>query len=104
VRQDIEKFNEKYNNDLKDVSSILSAIKDYEKILQAAGRISQYSYLPVSADITDTEAMNYSRTIQNEIAKMSASLSFFESQLTAANETVLDQVAEEEPLFAAYIR
>ena len=104
VKKDIQTFINQYDGKLSNVETILDALNDYETLMAAMSKVSQYSSLPVSADITDSEAMSYSRSVGNTMAGLGAKLTFFDSQLTATDEAILDQVAEKEPRYDAHIR
>lgn len=104
VKKDTQEFAEKYDGALNDLDSILQALADYEAILAASSKISQYASLPVSADITDSEGMSFSRSIQNTMAGLGAQMTFFQSQLTALDEAQLDEVAAKEPRYKAFVR
>lgn len=97
-------FTQQYDGNIKDAASMIEAIKDYEQIRKLATWIGQYATLPTNTDITDGEAMERARYIRNVLAGVSAKLSFFDSQLTANEEAVLDEVAQQAPEYAAFIR
>lgn len=97
-------FTQQYDGNLNDAAGIIEAIKDYEQIRKLSAWTGQYATLPTNTDITDGEAMERSRYIRNVLAGVSAKLSFFDSQLTANEEAVLDEVAQQAPEYAAFIR
>ncbi|MDE1549850.1 oligoendopeptidase F [Jeotgalibaca caeni] len=104
VEEAVNLFSQTYDGKMDNSATVLSAIHAYEDIMKASSTIGQYASLPVSADITDGGSMQYSRSIQNKMAVLSAKLTFFESQLTAMNDRVLDEVANQEPAYSAFVR
>lgn len=104
VKKAVDTFVDKYDGNLSSVDMILAALNDYEALLAAMSKVRQYSSLPVSADITDSEAMSYSHSVGNAMAGLGAKLTFFDSQLTATDEAILDQVAEKDPRYDAHVR
>lgn len=102
--KDVEGFVNQYDGKLDRSSKVIEAIKDYEKISAVASHISQYKFLPVTVDITDSQAQEESRYVSNVLASVNAKLSFFHSQMEDLDESVLDKVSEEAPEFKPFIR
>lgn len=100
----VEKFVHRYTEQLTDAESICQALKAYENILQNQTWLNQYAYLPVAADISDSEQMQLYRRVSNLTAKWNAALSFFESKLMANDEAILDQAIGEAPEYTAYLQ
>lgn len=101
---DVAAFAAKYDGQLTEAETVVEAIAAYEELSAAASHLGQYGHLPVSVDITDSEAQQVTRHVSNVLAGVSARLSFFQSQMEELDEATLDAVKEQEPAYAAYIR
>ncbi|MER2064586.1 MAG: hypothetical protein ABS873_08025 [Alkalibacterium sp.] len=102
--KEVEAFAAKYDEKLTDITTVVQAIKDYEDIIAKASHLGQYGRLPVSVDITDSEAQQQARYTSNVLASVSAKMSFFQSQIEDLDETMLNAVVDIEPKYEAYIR
>lgn len=102
--KEVEAFSTKYDGNLTDITTVVQAIKEYEEIIAKASHLGQYGRLPVSVDITDSEAQQQARHTSNVLAGASAKLSFFQSQIEDLDEGTLNAVVEIEPVYEAYIR
>lgn len=101
---DVDRFVKKYDGKLEDAATVKEAIADYEHILELASHIQQYSMLPVTVDIFDSQAQEVNRRATNILADINAQLSFFRSQLEDLNDTVLDEVRDIAPQYNPFIR
>ncbi|WP_414839605.1 oligoendopeptidase F [Carnobacterium sp. TMP28] len=99
-----DKFCRDYEEQLNDAKTIGSALKEYEQIMQSASLINHYAFLPEAADITNPANTELSRFVNNLLAEINTQLSFFDSELIGNDSDILQQVAQIEPSFAAYIR
>lgn len=90
--KDIDSFVSKYKGNLTEANVIVDSIKDLEEITANLELIHQYSYLPVSVDITDGAAQERARNTAAEVAQASASISFYTSELTQLPDETLNQV------------
>ncbi|GEK89035.1 oligopeptidase F. Metallo peptidase. MEROPS family M03B [Alkalibacterium putridalgicola] len=102
--KEVDAFSTKYDGNLTDITTVVQAIKEYEEIIAKASHLGQYGRLPVSVDITDSEAQQQARHTSNVLAGASAKLSFFQSQIEDLDEGTLNAVVEIEPVYEAYIR
>lgn len=103
LQEEVKAFVQDYQDKLTDSQTILEAIKAYEDIIGQLQLIHQYSYLPVSVDITDTEAQDRARSTASLVAQVSADLSFFTSELTQQDADVLAEVKEIDANYQPYI-
>lgn len=101
---DVDRFVKNYDGKLEDEATVKEAIADYEHILEVASHIQQYSMLPVTVDIFDSQAQEVNRRATNILADINAQLSFFRSQLEDLNDTVLDEVRDTAPQYKPFIR
>lgn len=104
MKQDTAQFVATYEGKLDNTRTILEALVDYEHIMVLASSTYHYAFLPESTDLTNPLNTQRSRRMDNLRADLSASMSFFESELKNTEEAVLDAVFEQEPRFASYIR
>lgn len=102
--KEVETFSAKYDGNLADITTVVEAIKNYEEIIAKASHLGQYGRLPVSVDISDSEAQQQARYTSNVLAGVSAKLSFFQSQIEDLDETTLNAVIDIEPAYETYIR
>lgn len=102
--KDVAAFAAQYDGKLNDSETVVQAIKDYEELVATASHLGQYGHLPVSVDISDSEAQQVTRHVSNVLAGVSAKLSFFQSQVEDLEESTLNEVVEKEPTFEAYVR
>lgn len=102
--EEVDAFSTKYDGKLTDITTVVEAIKDYEEIIAKASHLGQYGRLPVSVDITDSEAQEQARHTSNVLAGVGAKMSFFQSQIEDLDETTLNAVVEIEPKYEAYVR
>ncbi|MDN6626128.1 MAG: oligoendopeptidase F, partial [Pisciglobus halotolerans] len=93
-----------YEGKLTDEQTITSALNDYGKISTLASWTYHYAFLPESADITNAENVELSRNMTNLLAKIGAKLTFFESELKAVDENLLDRAVSEHPKYASFMR
>lgn len=100
----VNQFTTTYEGKLTDAQTICTALKEYSEIMQTADWTNHYAFMPATTDLTNPENTGLSRSMDNVLAEIGAQLSFFDSELKAADTTVLDQVEKEEPQFASFIR
>lgn len=93
-----------YEGKLTNEQTITSALNDYGKISILASWTYHYAFLPESADITNAENIELSRNMTNLLAKIGAKLTFFEAELKAVDEELLDRTASQQPRYASFIR
>lgn len=103
IKEDVKAFVDHYQGNLSDAANILASIKDYEKIMGEVQLIHQYSYLPVSVDITDSLAQEHARNTASLVAEISAALSFYHSELMEVADETLDAVVEKNSNYEPFI-
>ena len=69
--KDVDQFVQKYQGKLKNEEDVLTSVKDLEAIVARLQDIHQYSYLPVSVDITDSLAKDRSQKTSSIVAQVS---------------------------------
>lgn len=104
MQEQAECFAKNYAGKLDGEDQIIQALRDYEQIQILASTTNHYAFLPESTDLTNPENTTRSRKMENVLAHLSASLSFFESELSQVEDAVLDRVAQKEQQFASYLR
>src|SRR5699024_716980 len=67
----VNAFVEQYKGKLKDAEVVTEALHTYEEIVASAGYLHQYAMLPVSVDITDSEAASKMRSVATIISQES---------------------------------
>ena len=87
-----KEFKDQYAGRLMEAGIILESIQVYESIQSLTSRVYDYAFLPTSVDITDAESQKRVQRVSNELAKLGAILSFYESELMEAEEATLDAV------------
>lgn len=104
LKKAVAQFSTTYEGKLTNAQTIRAALKEYEAIMQTADWTNHYAFLPATTDLTNPANTELSRSMDNVLAEVGAQLSFFDSELKAADTAVLDQVETEEPQFASFIR
>lgn len=103
VKELVDQFVKDYQGNLTNALIILESIKTHEAIISQLQLIHQYSYLPVSVDITDADAQERARNTASLIAEISATLSFYHSELMEVAEETLDAVVSEDNNYEPFI-
>lgn len=104
LEADVAKFAERFTGALNNVEIIVEAIKAYEAIQTQVSVLFHYATLPATTDLTNADYTQMAGQFDNKMANVSATLSFFDSELTQVPEEILDAVVEIEPLYASFIR
>lgn len=104
LEADVAKFAERFTGALNNVEIIVEAIKAYEAIQTQVSVLYHYATLPATTDLTNADYTQMAGQFDNKMATISATLSFFDSELTQVPEEILDAVVESEPLYASFIR
>lgn len=100
----VAKFVEKYDGQLSNAEIISQAIADWEELSIQFDQLGQYAFLPVSVDITDSKSSARMRKTMGVLSKLGAELSFFDSQLIQVSEDILDEVVASDESLSAFIR
>lgn len=104
IPEKVHAFVQKYCDQLNDTDIIIQAISDYEKIAIELDQIGQYAFLPTSVDVTDSESSTRMRKTMGILSEVGAELSFFDSELIQAPESVLDEIVAQDATLSAFIR
>lgn len=99
-----KEFKDQYTGRLTEAGIILESIQVYESIQSLTSRVYDYAFLPTSVDITDAESQKRVQRVSNELAKLGAILSFYESELMEAEEATLDAVVALDDRYEPFIR
>ena len=95
-------FKKKYENNLKDEKTILEAMKVYEEIQILIDYTINYVSLTQSVDMTDDESNRRSGKFDMIISEVFGDLSFFESELSALDVSLLEKCRDGNPYFKSY--
>lgn len=104
MEADVAEFAETFTGALNNAEVIVEAIKAYEAIQTQVSVLYHYATLPATTDLTNADYTQMAGQFDNKMANVSATLSFFDSELTQVPEEILDAVVEIEPLYASFIR
>lgn len=99
-----KEFKDQYAGRLMEAGIILESIQVYESIQSLTSRVYDYAFLPTSVDITDAKSQKRVQRVSNELAKLGAILSFYESELMEAEEATLDAVVALDDRYEPFIR
>lgn len=99
-----KEFKDQYAGRLMEAGIILESIQVYESIQSLTSRVYDYAFLPTSVDITDAKSQKRVQRVSNELAKLGAILSFYESELMEAEEATLDAVVALDERYEPFIR
>lgn len=99
-----KEFKDQYADRLTEAEVVLESIQAYEAIQSISSRVYDYAFLPTSVDITDAESQKRVQRVSNELAKLGAILSFYESELMEAEEAALDAVVALDERYEPFIR
>jgi len=102
--KDVKKFSDTFKGRMDNTKTIIASLQEYETLLAKLSHVSQYSYLPVSVDITDGDAQETARNTENIIASLYAKLSFFSSEIKELPNELLDDVKKAAPEYEAFVR
>ena len=95
-------FKKKYENNLKDEKTILEAMKVFEEIQILVDHTICYVSLTQSADMTDDESNRRSGKFDMIISEVFGDLSFFESELSTLDVSLLEKCRDGNPYFKSY--
>lgn len=104
LQADVAAFSTTFSGKLTDDAVIVESIQVYEEIMTQISVLYHYATLPATTDLTNADNTQIARQFDNVMANVSASLSFYDSELTQVEEQVLDAVAAAEPRYASFIR
>lgn len=95
-------FKKKYENNLKDEKTILEAMKVFEEIQILVDHTINYVSLTQSVDMTDDESNRRSGKFDMIISEVFGDLSFFESELSTLDVSLLEKCRDGNPYFKSY--
>lgn len=95
-------FKKKYENNLKDEKTILEAMKGFEEIQILVDHTINYVSLTQSVDMTDDESNRRSGKFDMIISEIFGDLSFFESELSTLDVSLLEKCRDGNPYFKSY--
>lgn len=95
-------FKKKYENNLKDEKTILEAMKGFEEIQILVDHTINYVSLTQSVDMTDDESNRRSGKFDMIISEVFGDLSFFESELSTLDVSLLEKCRDGNPYFKSY--
>ncbi len=104
LAEQIRAFTAAYRGNLKDVETILAAVRDYEKILVSAEQCGSYASLHVSVDRTNPHYQKNAMEFQAKMGSLIGELSFFETELLQVNEEILAQAMEADKAYSYYLK
>lgn len=102
--KNVKRFSDSFKGELNDTTTVISAFQEFEALSAKLDHVSQYSYLPVSVDITDGDAQETARNVAAIVAELSAELSFFDSEVKELPDNLLEEVAKEAPEYKPFVR
>lgn len=95
-------FKKKYENNLKDEKTILEAMKVFEEIQILVDHTINYVSLTQSVDMTDDESNRRSGKFDMIISEVFGDLSFFESELSTLDVSLLEKCRDGNPYLRSY--
>lgn len=95
-------FKKKYENNLKDEKTILEAMKGFEEIQILVDHTINYVSLTQSVDMTDDESNRRSGKFDMIVSEVFGDLSFFESELSTLDVSLLEKCRDGNPYFRSY--
>ncbi len=95
-------FKKKYENNLKDEKTILQAMDVFEEIQILIDYTINYVSLTQSVDMTDDESNRRSGKFDMIISEVFGDLSFFESELSTLDVSLLEKCRDGNPYFKSY--
>jgi len=95
-------FKKKYENNLKDEKTILEAMKGFEEIQILVDHTINYVSLTQSVDMTDDESNRRSGKFDMIVSEVFGDLSFFESELSTLDVSLLEKCRDGNPYFKSY--
>ena len=95
-------FKKKYENNLKDEKTILEAMKVFEEIQILVDHTMCYVSLTQSVDMTDDESNRRSGKFDMIISEVFGDLSFFESELSALDVSLLEKCRDANSYFKVF--
>ncbi|NBI05977.1 oligoendopeptidase F [Senegalia massiliensis] len=93
-----------YKGRLDNSSTILSCLEKYEKVYENVILTSNYAYLAVSVDQTDSDMQTLFNKNNSLISEILSRLTFIESELKEVKETILDESINKTDKYKNYLK
>ncbi len=100
ARQIVVNFKGKLDN----ADAIVACVRDYEKVNEYFFTVSSYTNLAAAVDFYDTYALERDGRINNEMRQVHTELSFVDSEIAEADETVLKEAIEKSEHRKTYLQ
>ncbi len=94
VRNMCGKIVEEYRGKLDTPERINACLDEWQALMEKADHIGNYCSLAVSVDYTDTKAQELQAAVTTELAEVMSALSFIESELSAAEESLIGRTID----------
>lgn len=106
LTKSVNTFYTKYADKLSSLSAadLVTALENFSQIQAEFNRVGQYPSLRTAVDRTDTAASKLEDEIQIQLATLSASLTFFVSELSLLDTDTLKQAQEKAPQYQIFLK
>ncbi|MBQ5959132.1 MAG: oligoendopeptidase F [Firmicutes bacterium] len=94
AKQLADKIEQAYPGKLNDPDRIVACLTDYEELEKKLGLLSTYTSLAVSVDYYDTANLEKNERISAMYAEIASRMSFIDSEILQADDTVLDHAID----------
>jgi oligoendopeptidase F len=103
LASEVNVFVETYKGNLTNAEIIFEAIQAHETLSVLSNRIGVYARLPITVDMTDSQASARYRKATAVLATQQARMSFFQSELKEVEESILDEIAKDQASYQPFI-
>lgn len=100
----VEQFETRYKGNLTETATIVSALKEYEKLVILLSKLDHYAFLPLEVDKMNAELASLANDYDLVRAFAIPKLSFLETELGLLTENKLEEIIAQQPQWTAYIR
>lgn len=104
--EDLKKLSDDFVNKYKSLDSsekIYETLEAYSEIAALTDRLSTFASITTEVDTTDGKVMKRFANFVNEMSKIDANLSFFESMLAKTDTNLLEEAKKEHPEYKYYL-
>lgn len=104
--ENLKKLSDDFVNKYKSLDSsekIYEALEAYSEIAALTDRLSTFASITTEVDTTDGKVMKRFANFVNEMSKIDANLSFFESMLAKTDTNLLEEAKKEHPEYKYYL-
>lgn len=105
--EELKKSSDDFANKYKSLNSteeIFEALKAYGEIAALTDRLGTFASITTEVDTSDANVMKRFANFVNEMSKIDANLSFFESMLAKTNAILLEEAKENYPEYKYYLK